>query len=170
MQIVYNGTAGILGLVAVGVSILLSFLNVPWNPWGMLTFCSILAIAGGILEITLGQKFRPRYFYLIPAWLTGICGIGLIVWERNEWAGYAIFAGTSIPFYLWIRDEVKRPGGKWVYGLLGGLSSILLIQIWMQGKPSIASHVLNVGAISLFSFSLFKTWWERKKAVGIESV
>ncbi|MBM9576194.1 hypothetical protein JWG45_03415 [Leptospira sp. 201903070] len=167
MTIVYNGTGGILGIFAILLSIILSFCDITWNPWGLLVFCSILTLGGGILELTLDEKIRPRYFFLIPAWLIGICGIGLVVRERYELWGNVIFAGILIPLSFWIRAESKKPGGMWVFALLGSLILIATIQILMQGEhgptPSIGSHIFNGAGILLFIFSLFKIWFARKK-------
>ncbi|MBM9501072.1 hypothetical protein JWG44_12495 [Leptospira sp. 201903071] len=167
MTIVYNGTGGALGIFAILISIILSFFDVTWNPWGLLIFCSILALVGGILEVTLDEKNRPRYFFLIPAWLVGFCGVGLVVRERNELWGNAIFVGILIPLSFWIRSESKRPGGKWVFGFLSSLILIATIQVLMQGEhgptPSVGSHIANGIGIFLFVFSLFKIWYARRK-------
>ncbi len=167
MTIVYNGTGGALGIFAALVSIILSFYDVTWNPWGILIFCSILSLAGGILELTLDQRIRPRYFYLIPAWLVGVCGIGLVIREMHTFWGNVIFAGILIPLSFWIRSESKKPGGKWVFTLIGSLVLLLTTQILMQGEdgptPSIWSHIANGISILLFGLSLFKIWSARKR-------
>jgi hypothetical protein len=121
-----------------------------YSAWRLVAGFGIMAIAGAALE--LKPAWRPRYFWIIPAWLVGLVGAGIALIDmKREVAGYVALgvAGAGV-IAMTIYAAMRKPGGKWLMGVVGASTIVAGFQVIGYARPEWKHPVLYVvNAIAL---------------------
>lgn len=121
-----------------------------FSAWRLVAGFGIMAIAGAALE--LKPTWRPRYFWVIPAWLTGLVGAGIALLDMHEDVpGYIALgvAGTAV-LGLTAYAVARKPGGRWLAGVVGASAIVAGFQVIGYARPEWKHPVLYaINAIAL---------------------
>lgn len=117
MTVVFNNA----GLVAFGAGFAgWALAQVAGHPaMKLIVGFGVLMLVAVALELRLQPETRPRYFWIVPAWLIGALGLGCALIDVNSVTGYAVVVAASAATATVIARDIKRkPGGGWLGGLL----------------------------------------------------
>jgi hypothetical protein len=128
-----------------------------------------MTVAGIALELQPRPSWRPRYFWIIPAWLTGLGGTGLALDDLGyATIGYVVFgAAAAATAALLGYAIVKKPGGRWLLGVVAASTIVIGFQIIGYARPQWKHPVLyGVNAVALVAvvFCAVKLYRARRAA------
>jgi hypothetical protein len=118
----------------------------------MIAGFGMMTAVGAALELQPRARWRPRYFWIVPAWLAGLGGTGLALLDHGQTTvGYAAFGvAAAITAALLGHAIVKRPGGRWLLGIVGAASIVIGFQIIGYARPAWKHPVLyGINAVAL---------------------
>lgn len=103
-----------------------------------------MTLVGAALEVK--DAWRPRFFWVIPAWTAGVAGVGAALLDIGQTVpgAIAIAAGSAIVVALVARAIVMKPGGKWLAGLVGATCIVAGFQVIGAVRPEWKHPVLYV--------------------------
>ncbi len=139
--LVFNLAAGALLVLAGGAAGATYALG--QEPWAIVAGFAAMTLAGAALE--LRPAWRPRYFWVIPGWLTGLAGVGGVLVDKQLTAGYVVLGVAALLVVAQIGHAIARkPGGKWLAGVVGASSIVAGFQVIGYARPEWKHPVLYV--------------------------
>jgi hypothetical protein len=153
MVLVFNLTALAVLAVSVGGAFAGHFAGLADGEAVALGF-AVMTLAGVALELHPKAAWRPRFFWVVPAWFAGaMIGGGVLVDQDHAVPGaIALAGGGAAAAALVVRAIVAKPGGKWMAGLVGALAIVTGFQLIGYYRPEWKHPVLYaVNAIALIA-------------------
>ena len=144
MVIVFN-RAGIL-VLAVSVAAWAGSQGVGFESWRLVAGFAVMAPLGIVLELQKRPSWRPRYFWLLPAWLTGLAGLGASLLDVGMTLAGGVVIGLGGAAVLaklgWA--ILHKPGGSWLAGAAIAGTVVLGFQLLGYARPEWHHPVLYV--------------------------
>jgi len=118
-----------------------------------------MAVLGVALELQPKPKFRPRYFWIVPAWLIGALGAGMALQDVNVQLGYATLGAAGLAVAAIVaRDIARKPGGRWLTGLTVAAGIVAAFQIMGAVRPEWSHPALYVVNALAMAACVFYGW------------
>jgi len=117
--LIFNLAAGAVGILAILGGVIAHYAG--FDRYSLVTAFATMTIVGGALELHPGAAWRPRYFWILPAWLIGLVGSGAALHDAvDPIAAYVTLGAAGAAFIaVLVHAYLTKPGGKWLAGLVG---------------------------------------------------
>lgn len=148
--LVFNLSAGAVLVVSAAVALIANAVGLELGP--LVAGFAAMTIVGGALELQPKPSWRPRYFWIVPAWLIGLTATGIALLEASATtAGYAALGAAAFGFVALIAYAmIRKPGARWLAGLIGASTIVTGFQLLGYFKPEWKHPVLYaVNAVAL---------------------
>jgi hypothetical protein len=139
-------------IVAGGFGFLAGHLGGLSDGWAFVVGCATLTASGFALEVHPNDNLRPRLFWVVPSWFTGlVLGGGALLELGRAEAGYVTLGVAGIVVIALVARAIAgKPGGRWMAGLVGALAVVTAFQLVGYYRPEWKHPVLYaVNAIAL---------------------
>ena len=169
MVLVFNLAAGAVAVLTIAVAAITHY--TPYQPYWLVAAFGAMAVIGGALELHPKPTWHPRYFWIMPAWLTGLAGAGLALHAAvGPTAGYVTLAAAAAAFVaVLVHAWLYKPGGTWLAGIVGAGAIVTGFQLIGYYRPEWKHPVLYVvNAVALISviFCGVQLYRARKAGAG----
>lgn len=148
--LIFNLSAGVvlaLSAVSWGAVQLAGF-----DLYGLVVGFAVMTILSIVLELQRKPSWRPRYFWVAPGWLAGLTGEGLALHDAvGPIPGYLALGAAGVALVtLIVHASMRRPGGRWLVGLVGAAAIVVGFQVIGYARPEWKHPVLyGVNAVAL---------------------
>jgi hypothetical protein len=125
MVVVLN-SAGVLTL-ALAISAWALAQATGFEPYKLVAGFGVMGLVGALLEAQPKARWRPRYFWIMPAWVPGFVGSGMALRHVGlaGWGNLSLGIAAAVFFALFARAATTKPGGRWLV-LLGAAASVVV--------------------------------------------
>lgn len=144
MILIFNLAAGAVAVLAIAIAAGTHY--TPYQPYWLVAGFAAMAVIGGALELHPRAAWHPRYFWIMPAWLTGLAGAGLALYDAvGPTAGHVTLAAAGAAFVaVLVHAWLYKPGGKWLAGIVGAGAIVTGFQLIGYYRPEWKHPVLYV--------------------------
>lgn len=144
MVVVFNLAAAAVAILGVAAAAAAHYAGFP--PYFLVAGFAAMTVIGGALELHPTSTWHPRYFWIIPAWLTGLVGLGLALHDAvGPVPGYVTLAAAGAAFVgVLVHAWLRKPGGKWLAGIVGSGAIVTGFQLIGYYRPEWKHPVLYV--------------------------
>lgn len=106
MVLIFNLAAGTVAVLAIAVGAATHYTG--YQPYWLVAGFAAMTAIGGALELHPKAAWHPRYFWIIPAWLTGLVDAGFALHDAFDPAGY-VTLGAAGAAYRSTEPSASRP-------------------------------------------------------------
>jgi hypothetical protein len=118
------------------------------SPYRLVAGFGVMALLGLLLELQPRAAWRPRLFWVVPAWLVGSIGFGFALRAGvNERAGSIVLALVALALVALFVVELRKPGAKWLVATVSATAVATGIQLLGPQWKGAALTVLNVAVL-----------------------
>jgi hypothetical protein len=173
IAVVFNRGGAVALVLAIAAWAGVQFLD--YEPLRLVAGFAVMALIGIALEVQPAPSWRPRYFWIVPAWLLGVGGTGLALREvQHVTLGNVVLgvAAASTAGVLGIA-MAKKPGGRWLAGCVIAGAIVMSFQILGDARPEWKHpvlYVLNAAAFVALVFCGVKLHRSRTASASAEGL
>lgn len=150
MVLIFNLSAG--AVLALSTATWIAFQLTGLDQYQLVAGFAVMALLSIVLELQQKPSWRPRYFWVVPGWLAGLTGEGLALRDAvGPVPGYLTLGAAGAAFVaLIVHASTRRPGGRWLVGLVGAGAIVTGFQVIGYARPEWKHPVLyGVNAVAL---------------------
>lgn len=167
MLIVFNLAAGIIAALAFAAAAIAFALGK--DPYWLVAGFGTMAIIGAALELAPKPAWHPRYFWIVPAWLIGLVGLGAALIDAvDSTAGYVTLGVAGVGFIaVLVHASITKPGGKWLAGIVGACAIVVAWQWVGYARPEWKHPVLyGVNVVAMIAIVVCGVQLFRSRIAG----
>jgi hypothetical protein len=153
--LIFNLSAG--AVLALSAATWIAVQLAGFEPYRLVAGFAAMTLLSIVLELPRKPSWRPRYFWIVPGWLAGLTGEGLALHHAvGPVPGYLTLGAAGAAFAaLIVHASTRRPGGRWLVGLVGAGAIVIGFQVIGYARPEWKHPVLyGVNAVALVAVVL----------------